>query len=128
MSALEADFYISDTAVRDAIRRSASFNAIHLGTMFKVDVFVSARTPLLVSEMARRRWVEAGPHRLPVAAPEDVVLQKLVWFRKGGGVSEKQLSDIRGVLRVTGARLDQGYLDAWIARLRLEPEWARVRG
>lgn len=35
------DFYISEVAVRDAIRRQSCFNLIHYPTSFKVDVFVS---------------------------------------------------------------------------------------
>lgn len=37
---LEAEYYIDADAVRDAIRRRGSFNAIHLDTMLKVDVFI----------------------------------------------------------------------------------------
>src|SRR3954470_15453589 len=37
---LEESYYIDADAVRDAIRRKSSFNAIHLDTMLKVDVFI----------------------------------------------------------------------------------------
>jgi hypothetical protein len=42
---LEADYYIDADAVRDAIRRRSSFNAIHLDTMMKVDVFIPKTRP-----------------------------------------------------------------------------------
>ena len=37
---LEAEYYIDEDMVRDAIKRRSSFNVIHLDTMLKVDVFV----------------------------------------------------------------------------------------
>jgi hypothetical protein len=40
--------------------------------------------------------------RLQIASPEDTILQKLLWYRKGGGVSERQWNDILGVIKVQG--------------------------
>jgi hypothetical protein len=37
---LAAEFYVDPDMIRDAIRRRASFNVVHLGTMFKADVFI----------------------------------------------------------------------------------------
>jgi len=45
-----------------------------------------------------------------VASPEDIILQKLDWFRKGGGVSERQWRDVLGVFSVCGPDLDHMYL------------------
>ena len=42
--------------------------------------------------------------------PEDILLQKLRWFRKGGEVSDRQWRDIAAIVRVQGARLDLEYL------------------
>lgn len=46
---------------------------------------------------------------IPVASAEDTVLAKLQWFRRGGEVSERQWTDVVGLLRVVGA-LDHAYL------------------
>lgn len=51
------------------------------------------------------------------AAPEDVVLSKLEWFRLGGEVSEKQRNDILGVLRIQAGTLDRSYLVDWATKL-----------
>ena len=48
--------------------------------------------------------------RLFVHPPEDILLQKLRWFRKGGEVSDRQWRDIAAIVRVQGARLDLEYL------------------
>lgn len=37
---LRSDFYVDVDMILDAVRRRASFNVIHLATMFKADVFV----------------------------------------------------------------------------------------
>lgn len=39
------NFYISQSAVQDAVSRKSCFNLIHLPTSFKVDIFVSRRRP-----------------------------------------------------------------------------------
>jgi len=48
---------------------------------------------------------------------EDVVLQKLLWFRKGSGVSERQWNDLLGVLKVQANALDYDYLNQWATEL-----------
>ena len=50
----------------------------------------------------------------PVASAEDTILAKLVWFRKGGEVSDH---DILGVIRVQAGRLDLEYLHEWAGEL-----------
>jgi hypothetical protein len=61
-----------------------------------------------------------------VAAPEDVVLQKLDWYRRGGSISERQWGDLLGVLEVQQGRLDMDYLHQWAAQLQLEELLAKA--
>lgn len=51
---LPGSFYVDAEAIRDAVAHKGSFNAIHLATMFKVDVFVSENRPFDQSRFARR--------------------------------------------------------------------------
>ena len=51
--------------------------------------------------------------------PEDIILQKLMWYRMGGGVSDKQWRDILGVMKLQGEDLDKEYLWQWAASLNL---------
>jgi hypothetical protein len=125
--ALANDFYADDGMIRDAIQRRTSFNIIHLPTMTKIDVFVLKRDAISQSEMQRRRYHAIGPEgivRLPVASPEDIILQKLDWYRRGGHVSERQWRDVLGVIAVSGAGLDRVYLrtqaEAWGLLVLLE--------
>jgi hypothetical protein len=113
--AVSPAYYVAVEAVRSAVDRAASFNLIHLPTMVKVDVFVLGTDPYAREAFGRRRKepLTGGgtPYFLP--APEDVILRKLEWYRKGGEVSERQWADVLGVLRVSGSLLEGAYLDRW---------------
>ena len=127
---LEDAYYIDAAMIRDAIRRRASFNLIHLTSMVKIDVFVLKRRPFDEQAFRRRRLDtldEGADARLvPIATPEDMVLHKLDWYRKGGEVSDRQWRDVVGVLAVQGESLDRAYLDHWAAELELEALLARA--
>lgn len=113
VAALQSDFYLDEAAIREAVRRRWSFNVIHLQTMLKIDVFVAKQDVPTVQEFARRRpYVpeHAPDAQLFVASPEDVVVQKLFWYRLGDHVSDRQWLDALGVLKARGARLDLAYM------------------
>lgn len=113
-------FYLDEGAIREAVKQRASFNLIHLETLFKVDVFVAKDDPASLEQMRRRQTfvIRRAPRReLVVASPEDVVAHKLYWFKLGDEVAERQWADAVGVLKVAGESLDLAYL--WrIAELR----------
>ena len=121
VAALENDFYIDGEAARRAVRTHRSFNVIHLDTMYKADIFVMGADRHAQEEKQRRRRepLAAGADA-PTAyfcSAEDIVLQKLLWFRKGGGISERQWNDLLTVLRVQADALDKNYLARWAADL-----------
>jgi hypothetical protein len=122
VAALRDSFYVDDEAARSAVARRASFNVIHLPTMFKVDLFVLGDDALARSELARRERHSIGdpPVEVFVASAEDVVIQKLLWYRLGREVSDRQWLDLVGVLKVQGERLDTDYLRRWAGELGLE--------
>jgi hypothetical protein len=120
---LAATYYIPVERLRDAVAARTSCNLIHLATMFKIDIFVSKDRPFDRQAAQRARPeplddIPAAP-RFPVASAEDTVLAKLEWFRRGGEISERQWSDIIGVLRVT-ADIDRTYLEEWARSLGVD--------
>jgi hypothetical protein len=111
VAALSAEFYVDADALRRAIRTHSSTNLIHRATQLKVDLFVAGGTPLDASQLARRLPVDLGDGRcLYVHPPEDILLQKLRWYRRGGEVSDRQWRDVAAIIRVQGRRLDREYL------------------
>jgi hypothetical protein len=117
---LRNEFYVDEAAVREAVRDRRSFNAIHLATMFKVDVFVLKERPFDRAQLERAalQLVATDPElRAYVASAEDTILAKLEWYRRGGEVSERQWRDVSGIVRVQGERLDWKYLELQAASL-----------
>lgn len=120
---LGEDFYVSVPSIRDAVTRRSSFNLIHYPTSLKVDIFVLKDREFDQQAMSRcvRRWFgpEGDGLEVWITAPEDIVLNKLVWYEKGNRISERQLLDIRNVLTVQQHNLDIDYLMKWATVLRV---------
>jgi hypothetical protein len=117
VEALGEDYYADEAMIRDAVRQGSSFNLMHQRTMVKVDVFVAKARPYDRGALDRRRRESLGDLDLFAATPEDVLLSKLEWYDRGGRVSERQWSDVLGILRVQGGALDLTYLRRWAAEL-----------
>jgi hypothetical protein len=118
---LEADYYIDEDAVRDAVKRRSSFNAIYLDTMLKVDVFIPKPRLFEQEELGRAQLQPLTENTRPfyIASPEGTILNKLEWYRMGGEVSDRQWNDILGVLKVQGTNLDMAYLQRWAITLNV---------
>ena len=111
VAALAPEFYADADSVRRAIRSRSSTNLIHQQTHVKVDLFIAGGTPLDARQLARRQAVDLGDgRRVHVHPPEDILLQKLRWFRLGGEVSDRQWRDVASIVRVQRGRLDTEYL------------------
>ncbi len=116
-------YYIDADMISDAIARRSSFNLIHLETMLKIDVFVRKTRAFDVEAFGRvtRKQLETveGARWFDLTTAEDIVLHKLEWYRAGGGVSERQWTDVLGVLRIQGSLIDADYMRRWAHLLGL---------
>lgn len=120
---LQDEFYVDEQMILDAIGSRSSFNVIYLATMDKADIFVPEQSAWAAEEMRRRRPLPIETADIEVhvcfASPEDTVLQKLRWYRMGGGTSERQWNDIVGVLKVQAGSLERDYMKRWASELGL---------
>ena len=120
VEALQDDFYIDSNALLRAVRQRSTTNLIEPRTNLKVDLFIAGGTVLDVELLRRRVLVSPGenrPERLWIHSPEDILLQKLRWFRRGGEQSDRQWRDVISIIRVQGKRLDRSYLESGAEQL-----------
>ena len=107
-------------ALERAIRAHSAANLIHLATSVKVDLFIAGGTVIDADLLQRRVPVFVGENPaicIYVHTAEDILLQKLRWYRMGGETSDRQWRDIMGIIRVQGNRLDRAYIERRAERL-----------
>ncbi len=117
---LEPEFYVDESAIKRAVQAGRHFNVIHIERAFKVDMFVAKADGFAEKQLERRqlRTVSNGPdHEAYFASPEDTVLAKLDWYRRGNEVSDLQWRDILNVMKIQGDRLDREYMQHWAQEL-----------
>ena len=91
--------------------------------MYEADIFIMEQTAWANEERARRqtKQMRFGEEiaSVYVASAEDMILQKLAWYGLGGGVSDRQWSDVQRMLGAQEATLDYQYLGRWAEELTL---------
>jgi len=110
---LKENFYISKDAMYQAISNRGSFNVIHLTSAFKIDIFIQKDDDFHRQLFLRKRKVKLDDsieHFFDIVSAEDIILLKLQWYQSAGCVSERQWSDVLGVLAVQAQSLDMKYL------------------
>jgi len=121
--ALRSTYYVSEDDIKDAILRRASFNIIHLETILKIDVFILKKREYDQQAFERKQEDHLDDENKEksffLASPEDVILNKLEWFKAGDGVSERQWNDVIGVMMVQADKLNKQYLINWADKLGL---------
>jgi hypothetical protein len=122
VEALEtAGFYCPPGSVEDIQQgRGMVLSVTHMTLVLNADIVLNSHTEFDRSKMARRRLEaldEAGVEHFWIASPEDIILAKLLWRQQSQ--SQKQWTDILGILKVQAEHLDRGYLTDWAQRLGL---------
>lgn len=119
---VDAGFYVSEDAAREAIQSRGQFNVIDSERGWKIDLILRKDRPFSRAEFARREVLDdvfGAPVFMTTA--EDLVLAKLEWARMGD--SERQLRDVVGILRAQGDRLDRIHIEEWARELGVTAEW-----
>ena len=120
------EFYVSDSAARDAIRNTSQFNIIHPASGLKVDVIIPEPNQFNESRFVRARRLHATDDLdAYFASPEDAIIKKMEYYRKGG--SQKHIRDIASVLKISRNRIDMGYIDQWAHQMGLDEIWSAIQ-
>lgn len=116
------EFYVSLSAAEQAVRDAGQFNVIHFRSSNKIDFMVLGNGGWAQAQLSRRRKVSFLPDCEGfVAAPEDVIIGKLIYYNDGG--SEKHLRDIATILNQSADDVDRRYVDDFANRLGLSEIW-----
>lgn len=119
---LKADFYISKKAMHHALTSCGCFNIVHFRTAFKIDMFIQGKDEFDKQLLLRARKIKISDSidkEFVFISPEDIILLKLKWYRESERVSERQWSDVLGILAVQEGKLDIDYLKNWSEKLDL---------
>jgi len=129
VAALGPDFEVDVDMLREALRSGTSATVFYLPTVTKIDLFALGTDRYDQIEFTRRRHVQVQStgETLVFKSPEDTVLRKLLWYRQGGCVSDRQWRDVVEVLQVSGPEMDGRYLRSWAERLDLTDMLARAK-
>ena len=107
--------YIDEISAKDAIRHQSEFNFIDPFTGLKVDFWITKRDEFSLLKFQRKIPKKISGKTVYFISPEDLILSKLVWYTMGE--STRQLEDIESVIKISGKKLDMGYILRWSKKL-----------
>lgn len=107
--------YVTDPV--EALRHQSMFTIVEVTTGWKVDLMIRKERDFSRTELGRRQAVRIGGVEVLVVSPEDSIVSKLEWMKLSD--SDRQLSDVVGVLAANEQYLDWQYIRHWIAELGL---------
>lgn len=120
------DYYISESAIEEAIQHKSMFNLLDTTEGDKADFWILTDEPFDQSRFARKYEEKVLGFSMKISTPEDTILMKLRWAKLSGG-SEKQFTDALRVYEVQYAKLDLGYMEAWSQTLHIKEFWERLK-
>lgn len=120
------NYYLSQTAIEEAIRHQSMFNLLDTIEGDKVDFWILTNEPFDQSRFARKQEEKILGLSLFISSPEDTILMKLYWANLSGG-SEKQFTDALRVYEVQYGNLDLNYIESWAATLQVKEIWEKLK-
>ncbi|MFQ6049849.1 MAG: nucleotidyl transferase AbiEii/AbiGii toxin family protein [Candidatus Paceibacterales bacterium] len=108
--AINKDVYVSEKAMRDALKRKGEFNFIHPQTGLKVDFWVTDSKADIYGKLKLERAVAKKIDRQKIffVSPEDLILSKLIWYKESE--SPKHLEDVKTIFNNSKLKLDLNYI------------------
>lgn len=121
----DPDYYVSESAANEAVQQRKQFNVIHVKSSYKIDFMIVKFAPWNRQQLSRRRTTRYAENLdVAIAAPEDVILGKLLYYREGE--SPKHLRDIAAMLQVSGDLIDRDDVTKWATELGVLDIWQAI--
>jgi hypothetical protein len=99
----------------ESITATLRYRIRHRDSAFTAELFLLSDDPHDQERFKRRRHEQVGNRLVFLPTPEDVIVTKIRWSKRGA--RQKDVNDVRSVLRVqTGANLDLSYIRHWCDR------------
>jgi hypothetical protein len=117
-------YYADEEAAAVALSHTSIFNVFDASSGYKADLIIRKDRPYSIEEFKRRRTVDVLGLSIHLVAPEDAILSKLEWAKKGQ--SERQFTDALGVAIVQSDKLDFEYMQTWARILDIEEHLNRL--
>lgn len=120
------EYYVNLESMLEAIINKGSFNIIQSEEGVKVDFYVLGDDPFSREVFKRKKEQGFDKSRQAIfVSPEDIILKKLEWYKMGE--SNKHLEDIKGVLKISAAKLDLSYIEKWAKALEVFEIWRKLK-
>ena len=108
--------YIDEEAAKEAIRNKGEFNFIDVESGVKTDFWILKESePIILEQLKRRVVKKIFNERVYFISPEDLILNKLIWYQKSD--SSRHLEDAESTFKISGKKLDKNYLKKQAAKL-----------
>jgi len=120
----EKKYYADEETALEALAHATLFNVFDASSGYKADLIIRKDRPYSLEEFKRRKSVDVLGVPLYLVTPEDAILSKLEWAKKGQ--SERQFTDALGVAIVQAERLDWEYMQSWTKILDLDEYYQRL--
>lgn len=115
IEAFEDQFFIQPISVESGLRPPHQFNALDNRSALKVDFFRVAGDEYEFERFRRRKRVSLFNQPAWIAAAEDMLLHEPCWHKMSP--TDRQLTDARGILLVSGDVLDHAYMEHWAKQI-----------
>ncbi len=123
---LPPDYYLSQSAIEEAILHKSMFNLLDTTEGDKADFWILTDEPFDQSRFRRKQEERILGISMKISTPEDTILMKLHWAKLSGG-SEKQFTDALRVYEVQHRNLDIDYMEKWAQALHIRELWKKVK-
>ena len=108
------DSFLKDEITRD----TTNFNIYHLDSGIKLDFWTVKDDDYNKEKFKRKRRIIINKRTINLISAEDLIINKLLWCEKVR--SDKHLSDVAGIIKIQGQKLDLKYLNKKLSLLGLK--------